>query len=241
MADLFDKPRRRPSAPKPTTANPGSERKANSGVISDKAAAELKATVAEAAEKMKAGAGKLADQAGEFASKAKSTWVPAVKARIHGIEVPRIPGKTLVLGAGVLLAAIIGTYAWHMHSTAPIAAAPKPAPATAATVTKAPQVEASIPASIPVPKLVPVVEAPKTTTPQVANLPSKPVVIAPPPVVVPKPPVAPAPTVAPPVVAQAKSVMAKPAPKPRPAAQSEAEDKMLKDDSAKLDAYFKQH
>lgn len=161
MADMFDrKPKPKPStATEPAqaappgahdpfsrtdTAKPKTRREADSGVISDKAAAELKATAAEAAEKMKAGAGKLANQAGELASKAKTTWVPAVKTRISEVKMPRVPGKTLALGAAVVTALAIGAYAWHAHSTAPetkTAVAPSVAtsiPAAAPIIPKAP-------------------------------------------------------------------------------------------------------
>lgn len=164
MADLFDKTRKptsaaQPASEKPTggrdlfgnaaKAIPAPQRQANSGVISDKAAAELKASAAEAAEKVKAGAGKLADQAGELASKAKSTWVPAVKDKVSGVHVPR---KTWALGAAVVLAAAIGAYAWHSHTTSPTS--PSAAPAVeSSSLTQAPTVPATAQVATPVPKV----------------------------------------------------------------------------------------
>lgn len=166
MADLFDKTRKpKPSAtPVPAAptggrdlfgnaakAKPAPQRQADSGVISDKAAAELKAAAAETAERMKAGAGKLADQAGELASKAKSTWVPAVKTRVREVQVTR---KTWMLGAGVLVAIAGGVFAWHVHSNTP-APQTTTASASSSTAAKAPalSVESSTPAPAPVTKL----------------------------------------------------------------------------------------
>lgn len=157
MADLFDKTRKpKPSAtPVPAAptggrdlfgnaakAKPAPQRQADSGVISDKAAAELKAAAAETAERVKAGAGKLADHAGELASKAKTTWVPAVKTRVSEVQVTR---KTWMLGAGVLVAIAGGAFAWHVHQATP--AAP-PSSNTAAKAT-ALGVESSTPAPAP--------------------------------------------------------------------------------------------
>lgn len=159
MADLFDKTRKpKPSAtPVPAAPTGGRDlfgnvakaksapqRQADQGVISDKAAAELKATAAEVGEKMKAGAGKLADQAGELASKAKSTWVPAVKTQVSQFQVTR---KTWMLGAGVLVAIAGGAFAWHVRQATPAA------PASSSTTAKAPAlgVESSTPAPAPAP------------------------------------------------------------------------------------------
>ncbi|BFI96273.1 MAG: hypothetical protein RSP_17830 [Rhodanobacter sp.] len=159
MADLFDKTRKpKPSAtPVPAAptggrdlfgnaakAKPAPQRQADQGVISDKAAAELKAAAAETAERMKAGAGKLVDQAGELASKAKSTLVPAVKTRVSGVQVTR---KTWMLGAGVVVAIAGGAFAWHVHQATPAA------PASSSTAAKATAlgVESSTPAPAPAP------------------------------------------------------------------------------------------
>lgn len=166
MADLFDKTRKpKPSAtPVPAAptggrdlfgnaakAKPAPQRQADSGVISDKAAAELKAAAAETAERVKAGAGKLADQAGELASKAKSTWVSAVKTRVSEVHVTR---KTWMLGAGVLVAIAGGVFAWHMHQATP-APQTTTASSSSSTAAKAPAlgVESSTPAPAPVMKL----------------------------------------------------------------------------------------
>lgn len=166
MADLFDKTRKpKPSAtPVPAAptggrdlfgnaakAKPAPQRQADSGVISDKAAAELKAAAVETAERMKAGAGKLADQAGELASKAKSTWVPAVKTRVSEVQMTR---KTWMLSVGVLVAIAGGVFAWHMHQATP-APQTTTASSSSSTAAKAPAlgVESSTPAPAPVMKL----------------------------------------------------------------------------------------
>jgi hypothetical protein len=257
MANLFDRKPNTTASPGSAPAKPTGGRdlfgnavktkapppKANSGVISDKAAAELKATAAEAAEKMKAGAGKLADQAGDLAQKA-STQVQAVKVKVSQVSMPRVPKNALIIGAVAFAVGLAGAYAWHIHQTVPVtkeASAPKSEPASSATVTKAPApaVEASIPAA-PVSKPAPVVEAPRPAA--VAPITTVPVV-APNPAPV---PVAPAPKVTAPFVAQATPSVTAPKPhviakpKPHSTAQDAADEKMLQQDSTNLDNYFKQ-
>lgn len=134
MADLFSTPRK--------STNPSSKPVADNGIISDAAAAELKAQATKAAGAVKASAGKVA---GELAAKAKSTWIPAVKARTS--EMPRVSPKTWAIGVGLALVVVIGAYAWHSHSTTPPVA---PSNLGAAT---APSLSTSTPATVPVPKV----------------------------------------------------------------------------------------